>query len=266
MRRFGWTIITLALLGGAVFLIGWLPLRLEPGSYAVLVTKTGGVDGRVVAPGDFRWSAAAFLPTNVRLVRFSPGAAERTLELVGELPSAAAYSAFMAGQPDFSYAFSARLMAAPDPADLPALYERWGVADDEALSAWLDSEMDLAASDLGVALRSAMGGSGDIDEASLALAVSSSHPALDVRGVRIVSSRTPDPRLYEEARRLYSSYMERFRASVEPALAAASGLAAEEQVRIDVLKRYGELLERYPALVDYLAIQAGIPPRPVSGE
>jgi len=60
--------------------------------------------------------------------------------------------------------------------------------------------------------------------------------------------------------------MERFRASVEPALAAASGLAAEEQVRIDVLKRYGELLERYPALVDYLAIQAGIPPRPVSGE
>ncbi|PKL25406.1 MAG: hypothetical protein CVV47_04935 [Spirochaetae bacterium HGW-Spirochaetae-3] len=266
MRRFGWTIITLALLGGAVFLIGWLPLRLEPGSYAVLVTKTGGVDARVVAPGGFRWSAAALLPTNVRLVKLSPRASERSLEVSGELPSAAAYSAFMAGQPDFTYAFSARIIAAPDPSDLPALYERWGVADDESLSAWLESEIELAASDLRAALRSVMDGSGDIDEASLALAVSAGHPSLDVRGVRIVSSRTPDPRLYEEARRLYSSYMDRFRASVEPVLVAASSRAAEDQVRIDVLQRYGELLERYPSLVDYLAIEAGIPPRPVVGK
>jgi hypothetical protein len=36
----------------------------------------------------------------------------------------------------------------------------------------------------------------------------------------------------------------------------------EEQVRMDVLRRYGDLLERYPDLIDYLAIEAGIAPRP----
>jgi len=254
--------MTLAVLGTAVFLIGWLPLRMRPGDYAVMVTKTGGVDPVVVAPGSFRWSAATFLPTNARLVTFTPAMAERLLEVSGELPSAKAYSAFMAGSPDFSYAVSARLTAAPKPEVLPELFSRWGVDDDEALSAWLESEMDLAATELGAALREASGVPGGIDEASLALRLSSRHPMLDVRGVRIVASRMPDPNLYDEARRLYSAYMERFRASVEPALAKASSSAAEDQVRLDVLKRYGELLAAYPALIDYLAIQAGLAPRP----
>lgn len=255
---------TLAIIGCAVFLIGWLPLRVKPGRYAVLVSKTGGVDPIVVAPGDGRWSALAFLPTNARLVSFAPAMAERRLDISGELPSAKAYSAFMAGEPDFSYSFAVRLLAAPKPEALPELYGRWGVEDDAELSAWLESEMDLAAS----ALRSSLGSATAAfpDEASLALAVSAKHPLLDVRGVTITAARSPDPRLYEEARRFYSAYMEKFSSSMESALADASSKAASDQVRVDALERYGRLLERYPALVDYLAIQAGIPPRPAAGK
>jgi hypothetical protein len=262
----------LALLSVAVFLIGWLPLRLQPGSYAVLVTKTGGVDPDVVAPGGFRWAAEALLPTNLALRRFSPAAAERRLEASGELPSADVYGAFMAGEPDFSYSLVVSLIAAPKPEALPELYGRWGVSDDEGLSAWLDSELDLAAVDLRSAIQETMrsGSSrspiGGVDEAALALSLSQAHPLLDVRGVRIVSSRMPDPRLYEEARRLYSLYLETYRAAVEPALAESSADAAAENVRLERLERYGDLLERYPALIDYLAIEAGIAPRPASGK
>jgi hypothetical protein len=266
MRRIFWTTATLAIAGLAAFLVGWLPLRVEPGTYAVIVTKTGGVDPVVVAPGSFRWSAAAFLPTNLRLVTFAPAMTERRLEAEGELPSAKAYGAFMAGEPDFSYSVSARLVAAPKPEALPELYERWGVRDDEGLASWLASEMDLAAAEL----RASLGVSRDIlaelDESSLALAISAAHPLLDVRGVRLSASRMPDARLYAEARRLYGAYVERFASSLEAALAEASTRAAEDQVRLDVLARYGELLERYPALVDYLAIQAGLAPRPAVGK
>ncbi|HUW68987.1 MAG TPA: hypothetical protein VMX33_02035 [bacterium] len=261
MRRFAVTLILLVVLGGAIFMIGWLPVRIKPGSYAVIVTKTGGVDPAVMAPGSFRWSAAAFLPTNMRLIAFAPASAERHVELSGELPSAAAYSAFMAGEPDFSYAITLRLIASPKPAALPELFSRWGIADDAALSAWLDAELDLAATELRGAVSGAAGGPTSIDGPSLVALVSSRRPLLDVRDVEVLSSRVPDMDLYNDARRLYASYIERFRASVEPALAAASSKSATEQVQIDVLKRYGELLERYPALVDYLSIQAGLPPR-----
>lgn len=271
MRRFPFTLAVLVLLSVAVFLIGWLPLRSEPGSYAVLVTKTGGVDPEVVAPGRFRWAAEALLPTNLTLRRFSPAAAERRIEASGELPSAEVYGAFMAGEPDFSYSVVASLSAAPKPEALPELYGRWGVSDDEGLAAWLDSELELATVDLRAAIQEAMrsGSSsplGGVDEGALALALSQSHPLLDVRGVRIVSSRMPDPRLYEEARRLYSRYLEAYRAAVEPALAESSADAAAENVRLERLERYGELLERFPALIDYLAIEAGIAPRPASGK
>jgi len=261
MRRFAVTLAALVVFGSAIFVIGWLPVRVRPGSYAVIVTKTGGVDPTVLAPGRFRWSAAAFLPTNVRLITFSPASAERRVELSGTLPSAAAYSAFMAGEPDFSYAMTIRLIASPRPAALPELFGRWGIADDAALAAWLDTEIDLAAAEVRGAVSGMKGGPAVVDGPSLVALVASRRPLLDVRDVEVLSSHVPDMSLYDDARRLYAAYIERFRASVEPALAAASSKSAAEQVQIDVLKRYGELLERYPTLIDYLAIQAGLPPR-----
>ena len=266
MRRFVLTMIILLLLGAAVFFVGWLPLRVKPGSYAVLVSKSGGVSELVVEPGVFRWSPLVFLPTNVRFVYFSPVIAERLLELTGELPSAELYGAFMAGEPDFSYAISARLSAAAKPESLPELFKRWGVDDDEKLSAWLASEMDLAANELKALLARSHGDADRLDEASLALAMSAGHPLLDIRGVRIVSVRQPDPELYDEARRLYASYMDSFKAAVEPAMTEASIVAAQEQIRMDTLKRYGQLLEQHPVLIDYLAIEAGLAPRAIGGK
>lgn len=257
--------ILILIVAGVVLAVGFLPFRLDPGTYAVLVTKTGGVDDCVVAPGSWRWSAAALLPTNVRLVRFAPRVIERSVEATGELPSAAAYSAFMAGNPDFGYSVSARLSAAVKAEALPELYGRWGVDGDAALEAWLQGELELAASELRGALMAA-GERGVIDESVLAQEVAARHESLDLRGLRIIASRLPDLSLYDEARRVYSAYVERYRAAVEPALAAASAESAADQVRIDSLRRYGELLGQYPALVDYLAIEAGLPPRQPRGE
>jgi hypothetical protein len=87
------------------------------------------------------------------------------------------------------------------------------------------------------------------------------NPELSVSSLSVVSAKVPDLALYESARSLYLGYMENYRASVEPALTRASSQAAEEQVRMEILRRYGDLLERYPDLIDYLAIEAGLAPR-----
>ncbi|HAW86308.1 MAG: hypothetical protein A2004_05430 [Spirochaetes bacterium GWC1_61_12] len=71
----------------------------------------------------------------------------------------------------------------------------------------------------------------------------------------------PDIAVYNQARQLYAAYLASYQAQIEPALVTASTAAVSDQVRIDTLRRYGELVTQYPALVDYLAIEAGLPPR-----
>ena len=44
MKRFVFTLVLLIVLSLAIFMVGWVSLRLEPGTYAVMVSKTNGVD------------------------------------------------------------------------------------------------------------------------------------------------------------------------------------------------------------------------------
>lgn len=268
MKRFVFTLVLLIVLSLAIFMVGWVSLRLEPGTYAVMVSKTNGVDPEVLRSGDFRWTAAAFLPTNLKLLTFSVTDTERIVQSGGTLPSAELYKEFMAGDPDFNWSVSVRIRSAMLPESLPALVERFGIDDQAGLSAWLATEADLAVAGLRAEIVKLAGGSeGAVKlmsgeaESELRASIQRSHPDLSIRSLTVVSATVPDLALYESARALYLGYMENYRASVEPALTRASSKAAEEQVRMEILRRYGELLERYPDLIDYLAIEAGLAPR-----
>ncbi len=268
MRRFTWTLALLTVTSLAVFGVGWLSLRVKPGCYAVVATKTGGVRASVLEAGVFSWSAEALLPTNVRLVQFSPLRAEREFSFSGELPSSAAYRAFMAGEPDFSWKLALRLRAMPRPDSLPELFSRYGVDTPELLSSWLGDEIEAAAADArAIALGRITGvdssrrlASGLEDE-DMRRELALKRPFLEIQELSVSSAVVPDMALYEQARLLYTGYMERYRQSVEPVLARASEAAAADRIRMDTLRRYGELLRGYPEIIDYLAIEAGLPPR-----
>ncbi|MGD9939411.1 MAG: hypothetical protein AB7T74_06390 [Clostridia bacterium] len=268
MKRFVFTLVLLIVTSLAVFMFGWVSLRLEPGRHAVVVSKTGGVDPEVLRSGTFRWTVAALLPTNLKIIPFTLSDVERVVELGGTLPSAEVYQEFMAGKPDFNWTVSVRIRTTVLPDSLPALVEGFGMDDDAGLSAWLANTTDLAVTGLRSAIIGLAGTregaasliSGEA-EADLKASIEESYPDLSVSSLTVVSAKVPDLALYESARSLYLGYMENYRASVEPALTRASSTAAEEQVRMEILRRYGDLLEQYPDLIDYLAIEAGIPPR-----
>ncbi len=268
MKKLSVTMIIVLLSAITVFCIGWLPLRVPAGLSAVLVSKTGGVHAAVLSPGSFFWSPEALLPTNIKLYTFKSATLEQKIDLNGEMPSAAAYRAFLAGEPDFSWQLSLRLAASVNPGYLPKIVSGFGVQDDAGLADWLRGELARAAEDLRPILVAAAADpakaqglvSGALSS-SLMDTVQAKRPALAIREVSVLSSRMPDLALYESARALYSGYMESYRAMIEPVLAEASKKAAGDQVRLDSLKRYGKLLSEYPSLVDLLAIEAGIAPR-----
>lgn len=261
-------LIVLALLAAAVFLVGWLPLRVKPGQFAVVVSKTSGIMAEPLRPGQFYWTAEALLPTNLRLYSFAPVSQERRISHEGELPSAALYRDFLAGQPDFRWEISLRLAASLKPDFLPQLVSQHGVEDNEGLAAWLYDELQRAGEDLRSELVRAAADAEQVrDLVSGRLAegfgavLARTRPHLDILEVSVVSARAPDLAVYEAARRLYADYLTSYQASIEPALVAGSVGLAEDQLRMTSLRNYGELLKEYPILIDFLAIEAGLPAR-----
>lgn len=267
MKKLLANLIILLLLGILVFFIGWLPLRIPVGTHAVLVSKTGGIHPTVLSPGQFFWTPAALLPTNVKLYSFSPAVLEQRLQLSGILPSAAVYQEFLVGKPDFSWDINLRLAASIRPEQLPQIVALHGASDDSMLTAFLEEELSRAAEDArGVLVAAASDASRMLELFSGALSdqlitlISEKRPALDMLEASVISARMPDMQIYTAARDLYARYIASYQALVEPALASASTAAAEDQVRMNTLRRYGEMLTEFPILVDFLAIEAGLQP------
>jgi len=267
MKKLLANLIILMLLGALVFFFGWLPLRVPAGRHAVLVSKTNGVHPETLAPGGFFWTPAALLPTNIKLYHFSSQVLEQRVELSGVLPSAGVYQDFLVGKPDFSWDISLRLTALVKTGQLPHIVAVHGVQDDQMLAAFLQDELVRAAEDLrGLLIATVSDAERMMDLFSGALSdhfvelISHKRPYLEVLEVAVISARIPDMQIYLAARELYGRYIASYQALVEPALAKASTIAAEDQVRMNSLRRYGEVLTEYPILVDYLAIEAGLQP------
>ena len=66
---------------GAVFFIGWTQIKVKPDSYAIVISKTSGVDPNPVIPGEFSWHWQFLIPTNAELKIFSinPVNAKKTI-------------------------------------------------------------------------------------------------------------------------------------------------------------------------------------------
>jgi hypothetical protein len=97
-------------------------------------------------------------------------------------------------------------------------------------------------------------------------AISVRFAELDVKSVSVSRLDVPDVELYLEAKGQYSRVIETRTQTLE---AAARDLAAQESavnVGLDRLERYGEILERYPVLLDYFSLSQEYPNNPLDLE
>ena len=263
LKRFFIRIIILLLLAIAVFFVGWINLRIHPGSYAVFISKTGGIKETVIKPGKFVWSFDALLPTNIRLLEFRMQSKTQTVELTGKLPSADAYRAFMAGNPDFSWELKASATVGYNPDYLPRLYKDLGISSDSMIDDWLAGMISSLMQKLQERLFAIMSDKigalmdGELSD-TLKSYLNSEFPMLVIENVTLYKVKIPDFNMYLTSQRLYIDYMQRFQKAVEPAIASAAANAVEEQIQLEQLKKYGELFREYPALIEYLAIKSGI--------
>ena len=274
MKRLIALFLVLVIIAAVIFYFGWIQIRLDEDSYAVIFTKTGGWEEEIISPGEFTWRRQRLLPTNLTLHEFTvtPHATSATLR--GSLPSAAAYGALLESATPFSYVISVDVMYRLQPAALPRL-----VRDDGLRSGALDShyyridtgmEQLITQSTLRLLERPAQLTSPASAVTALVETLTatlvSSNPGLDIISVSPTRLELPDIQLYLDTKQRYITILD---ARAEAMRTAATELATD-QTAIDVelarLERYGEILERYPILLDYFSLTQDLQSDPLDLE
>jgi hypothetical protein len=262
MRKFFGVLFLLLILGGTGFFFGWAQLPVPPGSYGVIRSKTHGTDPRIIREGEFRWLWYKLIPTNVKVLIFTPKPVNRSIQIRGALPSGDVYADFAGLDADFSYEITGSLSFTVKAEALPDLVIRGDIADQEGLEGF---EQRLADEILTLLSRLPGGypeaaGSAEVPEVRELLRrvegeIAAAYPVIEnvVCGIR--DFRVPDAALYRSARSLYEAYLNRQRAVLEAAAAVQAEQHIASRLRFDELEKYGELLTKYPVLLQYLALE-----------
>jgi hypothetical protein len=265
MKKFIITFFILIILGGAGFFIGWVQFSVPPGSYGIIHSKTHGVDPKIVQSGEFRWVWYKLIPTNVQITVFKLDTVRSALDFNSSLPSGNIYAEF-AGltAKDFSWNLNGEISFNIDSDKLISLVSQNNITNQEGLDAYLD---DITRKIRIIILRTLT--SIDTDSARLERLLSGSRDEemereitnrfLEIRefSFAIISASFPDFVLYRQVRLLYEEFLAMQRDYVTAGFAKRAEIHIETQLRFGELERYGELLTKYPILMDYLAMTMG---------
>jgi len=262
MKKFLITLFVLLALGCTVFFIGWPHLKVPPGAYGVIISKTHGVDLKPVKSGEFRWLWYKLIPTNVKIPFFNLDYKDFTVNLNSELPSGSSYAAFAGLGADFSWKIKASVSFRIDPEKLTGLAARKNITDQNALN---DYEQEIANGIELIILRTLTSAETDSERLEKILAGSiDDQMNQEIAGMfqeicdfsfTIQSAHFPDFVLYRQVRLLYEEFLAKEREYVSAALSSTAEKHIESQFRFNELERYGVLLTKYPVLLEYITLE-----------
>lgn len=266
MKKLLSTFLVVILFGGAAFVIGWTQLYIPAGSYGVLVSKTGGINPSTIKPATFRWSWERLIPTNAKILAFDLSPVKTSAACTGTLPSGGLYSGMLEGNPDFSWDIRVDVTARVKSDLLPELVERLNVRDQTSLDQWTRDRVAALADGagkaaIGEAVASALASPASTPASSLesigddvARRISFVSSELEVLSVSVTSSRTPDVAMYRLASDAYASYQKRRSELLSKTAVEESDNSVAEYLQIERFSKWGELLTKYPILIEYLAV------------
>lgn len=264
MKKFFAVFFVLVLLAGAGLFFGWAQRAVPPDAYGVLRSKSHGVYPQLIVPGEFRWVWYSLIPTNTRTDVFRLSPVRRQLNASGTLPSAGVYAAFLGIDEDFSWEINAAVDFSLRPQSLIDIAVSKNIRNQEELDKYLSDIADGIQAfirswvwqDGGFSARAeSLLRQGEIPQ--LAAEIERRFPDITGFSLRVNSAGMPDFALYEQARTLHGDFV-----SLQRDFLNAGDLARgrlETFSRIEELEMYGELLTRFPVLLEFLSIEAGRP-------
>jgi hypothetical protein len=232
-------------------------------------SKTHGLDPALIREGEFRWVWYKLIPTNTDIQIYRPERVECRVNHRGTLPSADVYTSFSGIDADFSYDFDGILSFSIGPESLVSLIRERNIMG----QAELDEYTDSLAEEIGNFVIAQMRNLGEDGGELRQILETGTSPGLEgeIRrafpqtadlSYRASAVRFPDFGLYSQLRGLYTDYVGAQREHITRALNENSTRHVDSQFRLDELGRYGDLLTRYPVLLEYLRLEDSAGSRP----
>jgi len=246
-------------------MFGWAQFSVPPGKYGVINSKTHGIDQKPVQSGEFRWIWYKLIPTNVKISIFSLDHKNYPIDFNSSLPSGETYAAFIGlTNADFSWNLKGELSFKLDPQMLASVVSQNNIIDQNDLDAYLQSVaqnievlllrlLSSQGTD-GARLENLMSGTPDVE---LNREIKVNFPEICDFSIVIKSAKYPNFVLYRQLRSIYESYLSSQREYALSSFGKRAENHMETQLRFEELERYGDLLTRYPILLEYLAMERG---------
>jgi hypothetical protein len=276
MKKFFVSLLIILILGGVVFFLGWVQFAVPPGSYGVMRSKTHGLEKELIRNGEFRWEWYKVIPGNAEIIVFSPKTVSLSFSEKGSLPSGAVYTAVAGINADFSYEIAGDLSFSIKTDSLADLVETNGVTTQEELDSYGNTLAASIETFITGTLKSPSQSAGiqqiimQNNPAELVAAVSRNFPGIDNITLKIRTPRFPDFALYNSVKALYETYIEKQRELLNEPVSLSAENHLRARFRFDELEKYGELLTKYPVLLNLLSLEKNLPAlnglRALSGE
>jgi hypothetical protein len=262
MKKFFVTLFILIILGGVVFYFGWAQLSVPVGSYGVVQSKTHGADSQLIRNGEFRWIWYKLIPANVVITVLSPQPVRRSFNISNSLPSGKSYAEFAGINADFSWELKASYTYGLESGRISSIVLGNNIKNQEDLDMYTEDlnrkieECILRHPAFTDSARLEDAVSGGLS-ASIEREVSLQFSQIRDFSIIINSSKFPDFALYRQARMLYEEYLGRQREYASEVFTRMAENLVNSRIQFEELERYGQLLEKYPILLEYLAMQMG---------
>ncbi|MDR1956793.1 MAG: hypothetical protein LBQ30_08075 [Treponema sp.] len=254
--------IVLILLGGTTFFFGWAQLVVPIGAYGVLRSKTHGIDPKIIQAGGVRWVWYKLIPANVDIQVFTLERVSRSFTIRDALPSGKEYASFAGFNLDFSYAASVALSFTIKPDTLVTLCRDQYIQDQAGLDAF---EADLAVQIETFATQRLRIYTQDTEKteemvlsgsiACMEADIQKAFPTIENLSCSINTRNFPDISLYQQFRSLYQGYLAKQQEYLQTEQALQPETRMATHIRFDDLVRYGELLTKYPLLLQFIELE-----------
>jgi hypothetical protein len=268
MKKFLVGLIIILILAAVAFFFGWIQLSLDENTQAVIFTKTGGWDDTAVRGGEFLWRWERLLPTNMTIYRFPYQVRNVTVSAAGMLPSGDVYASIVSEEAVFDYRIDLLLSYTINPGYLASECRDAGLRP-EGLPEWYDrTEARLLTESLSY-LEESLDEDADYDDLDDYLTAISTElkthletrmPEISISALSPEEITLPDFTLYRELRRRYFGLLDAREELYRLELARQMETQVSEDIRMNVLSGYGEILTEYPALLDYFQLDSGEDP------
>lgn len=253
------SIIILLLFAGVVFYFGWVQFAVPMGNCGVLISKTSGIRQEPIISGQFAWCWERLIPTNTELRIFSLEGVSIKDTISATLPSGGTYSSFLSGNPDFSYSVTMETSARIKPESLVKLVEKEDLKNQEDLDRAIKAQIkQFNACAVEFILQNAQKTSSEtltlkpLSTEDLITGTSGKPGFEDIEILFAEASnvKIPDMTLYAFAKNLYMENTEI--KETESFNGIETKDVTSNVTKLDALSQLGELLTKYPVLVEYL--------------